>query len=405
MNGLDIDDTLNGAIGAFADQGRIDGLAVTILTVSFLASTLLEWRKLLSGHAADWTGPVMRLCGYGVLLAFYSLFARSLVETVASLGDLQSVDSMGAQQTVFAKRAETFAEGMAITAQQSTSGFGLSLHLLMNGALEVTTYLTFTFAAACVFILKVIQKVMLGVLLTVGPLMIAFSSIPGMLSQLLSSWVMGVVEVSAWGITAKLFLSMLVASEKATTLNPNVTQNLAEHVVFNLTYGAAFLIIPVATATILRGGASSLGQAAVQSAKGAALGFTAAAYAAWTRPGSGALGAPSSQRGPGPGGAATNLGAGSGPSTGAASEGASATAQRAGDRAGGVAFFGDTQPGGRTGDRSAQHRDIGAAWTEASPSARDAQKGAARADRRSFFAKKGAIEKHAKHARQQRGRD
>ncbi|MBI1948553.1 MAG: hypothetical protein HYS27_22895 [Deltaproteobacteria bacterium] len=214
---------------------------------------------------------------FGVLLGFYSLVARSMIELVSSLGDLQSIDPASAKKSVFAARAEAFSESLGDDASFSLSNLELSATAFVNSLLDVVTYLTFTLAAACVFILKVIQKVMLNVLLTLGPIMIAFASIPGLTSSYLAAWLLGLIEVTAWGITAKIFLAMLIASERATTVNPNVTQNLAEHIVFNLVYGMSFLVIPVATATILRGGAAGIAQNAMGSAKRAA---TAGASAA-----------------------------------------------------------------------------------------------------------------------------
>lgn len=276
MRGLDIDHTIRTAIGTFGDQGKINGAAVTILTVSFLVSVILEWKKQLRGERPDWSGPVTRLLVFGVLLGFYALVARSLVELVASLGDLQSIDPASAKKTVFAARAEAFSTSMGDDAGFAWSNLEIGAAAFVNSLLDVVTYLTFTIAAACVFILKVIQKVMLSVLLTLGPLMIAFGSIPGLTSQFLTAWILGVIEVVAWGITAKIFLAMLIASESATTINPNVTQNLAEHIVFNVVYGCSFLVIPVATAAILRGGTSGIGQSGVSAAKAAAIGGAAA---------------------------------------------------------------------------------------------------------------------------------
>lgn len=280
MNGLDMDGVVRTAVGVFGEQGKINGAATTILTVSFLASVILEWKKQLRGERPDWAGPITRLIVFGVLLGFYSLVARSTIELVSSLGDLQSIDPASATKSVFAARAEAFSQSLGDDATFSLSNLELSAAALINSLLDVATYLTFTLAAACVFILKVIQKVMLNVLLTLGPIMIAFASIPGLTQSYLAAWVLGLIEVTAWGITARIFLSMLVASERATTINPNVTQNLAEHIVFNLVYAVSFLVIPVATATILRGGAAGLAQGAVGSAKRAALAGTAAASAA-----------------------------------------------------------------------------------------------------------------------------
>lgn len=276
MNGLDFDHLVRGAVGVFGEQGRINGAAATILTVSFLASVIIEWRKQLRGERPDWSGPVTRLIVFGLLLGFYSLVARSMIELVSSLGDLQSIDPATAKKSVFAARAEAFSQSLGDDAEFSLSNLELSAAAFVNSLLDVATYLTFTLAAACVFILKVIQKVMLNVLLTLGPIMIAFASIPGLTSSYLAAWLLGLIEVTAWGITAKIFLSMLIASEKATTVNPNVTQNLAEHIVFNLVYAVSFLVIPVATATILRGGAAGIAQTALGSAKRTALAGAAA---------------------------------------------------------------------------------------------------------------------------------
>ena len=280
MIGLDFDRVVHSAVGVFGEQGRINGAAVTILTVSFLASVILEWRKQLRGERPDWASPITRLIVFGLLLGFYSLVARSLIEVVSSLGDLQSVDPATAKKSVFAARAEAFSESLGDDASFSLSNLELSAAALINSLLDTATYLTFTLAAACVFILKVIQKVMLNVLLTLGPIMIAFASIPGLTQSYLAAWLLGLIEVTAWGITAKIFLAMLVTSERTTTVNPNITQNLAEHMVFNLVYATSFLVIPVATATILRGGAAHLAQGAMSSAKRAATATTAGASSA-----------------------------------------------------------------------------------------------------------------------------
>ena len=270
MRGLSFDHVVQSAVGVFGDQGRINGAAATILTVSFLASVLLEGRKQLRGERPDWSGPVTRLIVFALLLGFYSLVARSLIELVSSLGDLQSIDPGSVKKSVFAARAEAFSQSLGDDAEFSLSNLQLSAAAFVNSLLDVVTYMTFTLAAGCVFVLKVIQKVMLNVLLTLGPIMIAFAAIPGLTQSYLAAWILGLVEVTAWGITAKIFLAMLIASEKTTTVNPNITQNLAEHIVFNFVYGASFLVIPVATATILRGGASGLAQGALSSAKRAA---------------------------------------------------------------------------------------------------------------------------------------
>lgn len=280
MIGLDFDRVVRSAVGVFGEQGRINGAAVTILTVSFLASVILEWRKQLRGERPDWASPITRLIVFGLLLGFYSLVARSMIELVSSLGDLQSIDPASAKKSVFAARAEAFSASLGDDASFSLSNLELSAAAFINSLLDTATYLTFTLAAACVFILKVIQKVMLNVLLTLGPIMIAFASIPGLTQSYLAAWLLGLVEVTAWGITAKIFLSMLVAGERATTVNPNITQNLAEHIVFNLVYATSFLVIPVATATILRGGAAHLAQGAMSSAKRAATAGGAGASAA-----------------------------------------------------------------------------------------------------------------------------
>ena len=270
MIGVDFDKLVRGSIGVFGDQGRINGAAATILTVSFLASVILEWRKQLRGERPDWAGPVTRLIAFALILGFYSLVARSLIDLVSSLGDLQSIDPATAKKSVFAARANAFSESLGDDASFSLSNIQIGAAAFVNSLLDVVTYLTFALAAACVFILKVIQKVMLNVLLTLGPIMIAFAAIPGLTQSYLAAWILGLIEVTAWGITAKIFLAMLLTSESTTTVNPNITQNLAEHIVFNLVYGMSFLVIPVATATILRGSAAGLAQAGLSSAKRAA---------------------------------------------------------------------------------------------------------------------------------------
>ncbi|MCC7075070.1 MAG: hypothetical protein IT383_27405 [Deltaproteobacteria bacterium] len=270
MIGLDFDRVVRTAVGTFGDQGRINGAAATILTVSFLASVILEWKKQLRGERPDWASPITRLLLFGLLLGFYSVVARSVIELVSSLGDLQSIDPASAKKSVFAARAEAFSSALGDDASFSLSNLELSAAALINSLLDVATYLTFTLAAACVFILKVIQKVMLNVLLTLGPIMIAFASIPGLTQGYLAAWLLGLIEVTAWGVTAKIFLAMLITSERGTTVNPNLTQNLAEHMVFNLVYATSFLVIPVATSSILRGGAAHLAQGAIGSAKRAA---------------------------------------------------------------------------------------------------------------------------------------
>jgi hypothetical protein len=180
VNGLNFDNVVRTAVGTFGDQGRITGAAVTILTVSFLTSILLEWRKQLRGERPDWAGPITRLVVFGLLLGFYSLVARSLIEIVSSLGDLQSIDPASAKKSVFAARAEAFSSSLGDDASFSLSNLEVGAAAFINSLLDVVTYVTFTLAAACVFILKVIQKVMLNVLLTLGPVMIAYASIPGL---------------------------------------------------------------------------------------------------------------------------------------------------------------------------------------------------------------------------------
>lgn len=276
MNGLDLGASVQAGLQAFSDQGRINQAAATILTVSLLGQVVIEWRKMLSGHAPDWGAPILRCVAFALVLSAYGFCARSIIETVASLGDLQSIDPADMKKTVFAARAEAFSQSLSDEAGFSLSNLELSAASFVNSLLDVVTYVTFTLAAACVFILKVIQKVMLSSLLALGPIMIAVSSIPGVTRSFMSSWAMGLIEVTAWGVVAKIFLAMLVSSERSTTINPNVTQNLAEHICFNVVYGTSFLVIPLATSSILRGGgAAGLALGAMSSVRSAASGGTA----------------------------------------------------------------------------------------------------------------------------------
>ena len=69
MIGLYFDRVVRSAVGVFGEQGRINGAAVTILTVSFLASVILEWRKQLRGERPDWASPITRLIVFGLLVS------------------------------------------------------------------------------------------------------------------------------------------------------------------------------------------------------------------------------------------------------------------------------------------------------------------------------------------------
>lgn len=354
MNAIDVDRAIGTRIESYGASPAAFVLGSSVLVIAFLVALLLEWRKALRGERPDWSGPILRLICFTALLAFYAGISKHLIALVSSFGSLQGIEVADQGKSIFAARAEAFSNATARLAEEDLTFAQMAAASFVESLLHVLTWSSYTFAAAIVQCLKVVQKVMLSTLLTFGPIMIGFASIPGLTSRYLAAWFLAVIEVTAWGLTGNIFLKMMNEGFRGTSIDPDLTPNLAEHVVFNIVYALSFTLIPVVTATILRGGsAAGIAQGALSFAQGLAAG------------GAGAL---------------------------AASRLARASPSQLKDAAASfVPSFGGSKGGAqsRAGDRASSGDDGGAP-----PRSTGATSDDARDARRSAFARDGAIRKH-----------
>lgn len=302
-------------------------LAFALVALAFLYSLLLEILKMTRGEKADLAKPVYTLIFFIALLGFYRVVVHNIIELISSLGSLRNVDTGSA----LAGRAAAWQNAYRL----DTSGMGaiqeaiaLGQHQLEETIYTALTTLSYVGTSAVLWTLKIIQKVMTEVLIAFGPFIIALSAFPGPTRRLLQGWFMALIEVTAWGLTARILASHLNAgwASGRTLMDQNINggnQNPFEHIVYNLLYAFAFLMIPVITAVIVRGmSASGLGQQAMggfAAAAGTAVGAVSGAAGAVAAKGAagigsikagvGGAGASSSESGSASGGGAASSGA------------------------------------------------------------------------------------------------
>ena len=128
------------------------------------------------------------------------------------------------------------------------------LSTLLFQLMRLVTEASFMFAAIALTFLKLLQGAMMKVLFSVGPIMIAFSSWPGVTSRYLSAWLAALIETSAWGLVAKAFIAFMV-SNTATSGGDVADPNFFTYMGLNVLYAASLLSVPAITSSILRGSA------------------------------------------------------------------------------------------------------------------------------------------------------
>jgi hypothetical protein len=130
-----------------------------------------------------------------------------------------------------------------------------SLLSMQETVLSTLVAVSYSFAAAIVLVLKIIQRVMFAVLRVVGPVMIGLSSLPGPTSKLVVTWTMLIFEVGSWGLVGNIFLRFMNDSWGHRNLSTQLsTALLFEDIAFNIVYAFAFLLIPAIASMIVRGG-------------------------------------------------------------------------------------------------------------------------------------------------------
>jgi hypothetical protein len=302
--------------------GRLYGIAVAVISLGFFLQIGEQFLAIRQGQKADWARPFARTAVFFALILFYSPVSTGLITVVKTFGSIDNVAgelATNGTQGVLAARAAEFAkieesykqqrsEAAAVdaAARQDTAvgrlmnDLGLPAgvdatmwmdHLfteIMDKLLWVLTWASFTFAAFAIFALKLISQATTLILLEVGPVMIAFASLPGLTSRYLSAWVMAVVEVTTWGVVTKIILGLLQANEAATRGAAIFEKsNYGELIILNFVYAGMFLMVPSLTHMIFSGAASSAGSSGIAAAMGAA---TAGARAARAAPGAAAAG-------------------------------------------------------------------------------------------------------------------
>ena len=299
----------------------------TVLVVAFLISLIQQ--KL--APQPNWKKAIVDLVWFTFLLASYAFVAGTLMRTVLSFGGLDPGAIAASGRTIFVDNLRQFADFQKNEVMEestvisfATAGIATILQQLLSTAVAAF----YTFAAAIVFALKIIQTTMIKVLWIVGPIMIGVAALPFQLTRrFLTSWVMAFIEVGTWGLFANILLGLMSTSWSQSgvqALGRDGSLNFFEHIAFNVVYAFAFACIPLLAATVIRGGGAN----GLASAGMGAAGFVAGKAAAASRA-AGALG----------GGAGQSAGAGSGNGgSGAGGIGG------AGQGAGGGADASDTAP-------------------------------------------------------------
>jgi hypothetical protein len=277
--------------------GRLYGIAVAVISLGFFLQIGEQFLAIRQGQKADWARPFARTAVFFALILFYSPVSTGLITVVKTFGSIDNVAGeliTNGTQGVLAARAAEFAKIEQNYEEQQTMGVDATLwmeHLftgIMDKLLWVLTWASFTFAAFAIFALKLISQATTLILLEVGPVMIAFASLPGLTSRYLSAWVMAVVEVTTWGVVTKIILGLLQANEAATRGAAIFEKsNYGELIILNFVYAGMFLMVPSLTHMIFSGAASSAGSSGIAAAMGAA---TAGARAARAAPGAAAAG-------------------------------------------------------------------------------------------------------------------
>lgn len=126
---------------------------------------------------------------------------------------------------------------------------------LFFSVIQMSVELSFLFASVAIFFLKMLQSAMMNVILGVGPLMIAFSSWPGVTSRYFSAWASALIETAAWGVFSGTLIRLL-ASNAENRASSSADGGLFEFVGLNILYAASLISVPAITSSVLRGSAA-----------------------------------------------------------------------------------------------------------------------------------------------------
>ncbi|MDP2345739.1 MAG: hypothetical protein Q8O67_32650 [Deltaproteobacteria bacterium] len=237
-----------------------------------------------------------------------------------------------------------FPVGLATFLSTSPSAF---IDRLFETLADIVMGFIFVATSAVLLLLSIVQKAALVLLIAAGPIVIVLSAFPGPTSGFLFSWVLTLFEVSMWGFTTRLLSTILSArfGEVPTSATGgnlsgvvagDASTNFAgyfENIAFCGVLAGAYVMVPVLTSGLFRGGLASQGGQMLGQATGFATGI-ATGRLAGAMPG----------RGSSPLAAATDASGATGPGA--------AGAARAGDS-------GVPSSGGMTkGEAIAKHRAI-----------------------------------------------
>ena len=178
----------------------------TVLVVAFLIALIQQ--KL--APQPNWKKAIVDLVWFTFLLTSYTFVAGTLMRTVLSFGGLDPGAIAASGRTIFVDNLQEFADFQKNQVMEestvlsfATAGVATILQQMLSTAVAGS----YTFAAAIVFALKIIQTTMIKVLWIIGPVMIGVAALPFQLTRkFLTSWVMSFIEVGTWGLFANVLL-------------------------------------------------------------------------------------------------------------------------------------------------------------------------------------------------------
>ena len=162
---------------------------------------------------------------------------------------------------IFAERLKAF-----VAAEKQRNEEGWSVSNLMTSSLvsvQETVLMTiggvsYSFAAAIVLVLKIVQRVMLAVARVMGPIVIGLSALPGPTSKLAVTWALLILELGSWGLVGNVYLKFMNDSWAHRTASGGMSsERIFEDIAFNIVYAFCFLLIPAIAGMFIRGGGLS----------------------------------------------------------------------------------------------------------------------------------------------------
>lgn len=267
-------------LGQTGNDSRAYIAAGGLFGAAFMLEVVLALWRSSRGERADYGAVMVRMLLYAFLLGSYIGLADAIHSLVARYGTMST-----AKKTVLAVRATSFAANLADNAAKSAEGGWLETGTMvfLERLFEFAVWCTYVFASGVVYALALIQRAALSFLITIGPLFIGLSAFPWKpLRGLFVAWVMATIEIGVWGVAATSLSRLLEVSYAHLAIQSNgyVSQNLAQHFVFNVMYAFAFLAIPLIVNSLMagRGAPGAIGSVAAMA--GAAQGAMVAAAGA-----------------------------------------------------------------------------------------------------------------------------